>query len=256
MSVTSPRVREKQASLTFAWTTCEGDGARLCLATLLALLVFGLAGMSLRIVVPSSIAKDGRHLPEAQLLVVNADTDPSVLRLLAKNEVPSLAVEEAVGEAPLIDDLLAQLGLTEQEASAIDLYPTPHLAPILAWPRQANANLTLPPLPKVVEQAPIVQKIRPWRVRLTAAGSLAELFGEAEFPWPRGGGRDPQREFFVTVDPSGRTVVASLLGEAEPAMEADLRRLWERHLAGRMPPQEVLSGVVAVEFFQKAEDEG
>lgn len=256
MNPASPRVSEKEASLTFAWKVCEGTGARLCLATLLALLVFGLAGMSLRIVVPSSIAEDGRRLPEAQLVVVNADSDPSLRRLLAENEVPSLAVAEAVGEAPLIDDLLAQLGLTEQEVRRVDLYPAPRIAPILAWPQRADTSLTLPPPPEVVESAPIVRNTRPWRVRLTATGPLAELFGEGEFPWTRGGGIVPQREFFVTVDPSGRTVVASLLGEAEPAVEADLRRLWERHLMGREQPREVLSGVVAVEFFQKAEDEG
>lgn len=247
-----PKVNERDAPLTFAWKTSEGNGLRLCLATVLAAAVFGVGWAGLRIVVPSSISGDGPLSRGAQYVVVGEDADPSLLRLLEANEVPSLAVEEFVGEAPFIDDLLSQLGLVVPAARARNLYPAPLVEPELAWPQVESAGLTLPQLPVVAARgAPVVGEAVVWMVRLVPKGQLAEHREAGEYAWTLAAVTERQREFFVTLDQDGRTVAAALLGEEEPAMEAELRRLWERQPAERPVPRKGVSGVVGVEFFPK-----
>lgn len=249
-----PEGERSPAELTFAWLRGDEALVRFWCSLLLASGIFVALWLTLRIGVPVSVASDPPRVGKAQLIVVDENSHPSLRELLSARNLPSLAVEESVGEVPLVADMLAFLGLPEEAEETLTLYPAPELAPELNWPVVSSRAVSLPPLPELDESLwPRSQELTAresaWMVRLTAKGQLAESFPARTVPWE--GDLPGQRRavWSLVFDDAGALVLALPTVELQEEQDPLLRRFLEEQFASEAGIEDAPSGLIEIEFL-------
>ena len=252
MAANQGNSRAMAKTLSFAWNVKERGRTRMFLAIVLATVIFILGGLYLRIVVPVSIAVDGRRLSGIELVSLE-DGDPIVRRLYEETMRPSLSLERNDDSVPLLDDLFAQLGLSDDESEEIRLHPPIDLTPELQWPEASvEQKLSLPALPTSAPRPEVTYQRSNWVVELRGKGAEKERFPVKALPWNGELPIDREREMLAVLDEEGKTVMASLLGERDDELEVAVRQVWEHWLAENSV-QGGFAGILQLEF-KKAEE--
>lgn len=215
--------------LLFAWSQGDEAAVRLGLSILMALVLFVGAGLLLRVIVPASVVVDPPRVSSSQLIMVGPESHPSLKAILEAGHLPSLGMEESVADVPLVGEMLALLGLEEEEREVIELYPAPELAPELGWPSEEKEGLTLLPLDAISEESwpTVLGAGEGWTLAFSAEGELGELFKGEAFPWV--GGEPMKREFLwsLAFDADGALAFASAIENLDTESEREIRRVLE-----------------------------
>lgn len=255
-SSNSERIKEPR-ELTFAWVRGDESLIRFWCALLLAAVLMAVAWFSLRIVVPVSVAADRPRVGQAQLILLNEESHPSLQRLLSSQNLPSLGGETLVGETPPLEDVLTQLGLGEERGSEVELYPAPAIGNRLQWPEEVDLALALPPLPEVSEDnwpTELAAETPEWSLQVSAQGALGELLDGHRFLWDGPVPVDRKSIWSLATDDGGELAFAVAVGEVEEEAETRIRGLWQRFFDQRGETPGRLSGLLAVTFVEKKDE--
>lgn len=216
---------------TFAWRVRSHNRARVFLAVGLAGLLTVIAGRFLEVGVPSRIQPDAPFLPSVKVLPVTGDSNPALVELLRKGNVPSLGSDEILLETPYLDDLLAQIDLNEPVPRAWSLIEAPELPLDRLWPSEEGGELALPKAPDR-ELAPASPRplAGEWRAHLKAIQPAdSPLLPEAAaFPWKGELPLSLRQEFNLVIDPEGSLVLAFPEGEIEESTATQFRKLLQQ----------------------------
>lgn len=242
--------------LTFAWRKGDEAVVRFWFAVLLSIALFVIAFALIRIVVPTSVAGNRPRVEKAQLVIVDESSHPSLLRLLDDRNLPSLGVEESVGEVPLVEDMLSVLGLAEERRVMPQLYPAPEEIVRSPWPKTDGAGLSLPSLPAIdesswpqIEQQEAVQ----WAVQISGLGELGEVMKSRVAPWSRAVPAIRQARWTVIFDRAGRLVYAVPLDGTTASARVGIRGLLQQTFEAEAQVEPLPSGEVMVNFLRVAE---
>lgn len=246
--------------LTFAWLRGDESLVRFWVALVLAVLIFVGGWFAIRIRVPAAMAPDSQRVEKAQLLMMNAESHPSLQALLENQRLPSLGVGESVGEVPLVADVLQQLGLAEEVQREIILYQAPVSKLVLDWPVEEKLALAMPKLPEPAEElwpswegAPA----RQWSVGIVARGAESEALAEVSLPWSEVLPAEKMALWSLIFDERGELAYAHSV--ADFAKEDEMRKLLQRFFSrGDVEMKLALgsfAGVVALQFEQMEQSE-
>lgn len=219
----------------FPWQEGPFSRFRMVAALLLASLVTILLGTFLRVTVPSQIQDDGPFLDSVKMIPVTAKSDPSLLRLLEKGNVPSLGSDEILLETPLSDDLLAQIGLANEKSPKLRLVEAPVTDLEQPWPLRESGELVLPKAPPVEMPVPLLSaEAQQWFVRLEAADDASQPFlpDAKAFRWDGEVPLDVETDFTLVIGSEGGLVLALPNEEMEAAIALQVRNLLQRWVSG------------------------
>ena len=213
--------------LTFAWLRGDESLVRFWVALVLASLIFIGAWLGIRVMVPVAMTPDRPRVEKAQLLLMNAKNDPGLLALMTSQRLPSLGVQESVGDAPLVEDILRQLSLSEEVEEEVYLYPAPEVTPTLAWPQEGEMVLAFPELPSPRKQdwpkwgdGPAAR----WSLEIAAAGSRGKILEGASFFWEGAAPVEKSFTWWLVFDDWGELSSALAVGILEEGVEAEMRK--------------------------------
>ena len=254
-SKTDSRAAHAADGLTFAWLRGDESVVRLWVSVFLAFVLFVAASFLLRVLVPVSVAVDPPQVSKAQLILVSPESHPSLKSFLEAGNLPSLGIKESAGDVPLVGEMLALLGLEEEEKAVIQLYPAPEIVPELAWPSKEGKGLTLLPLEAISEESwPTVSGPgEGWVIQFEAKGELGQLFEGEVFPWPMGEPVRRETLWSVAFDSDGALVFASAIESLDVKSDREIRRLLESFFEDRHSLRVTAPSLIKVRIKEKKE---
>ena len=242
----------KSEDLVFGWLSGERYFVRFWLAVLLALGFFGAAWVGLQIEVPRSLMTDSPRVEKAQLLMLDSENYASLQELIHTERLPSLGIKESVGEAPLVANLLQQLGLQETERERVRLYPAPELVSELRWPEGESKGFALPDLPALNESEwpRWGEKDLKWSLEIEGGAEFANRLASKSFLWDFP--LPPEKEILwaLVFDDLGELVFSDAVDEKDAPWQGELRRFFAKALREHERVPEPFAGVVSLKFKQ------
>jgi hypothetical protein len=242
--------------LTFAWRRGDEALVRFWCALLLAGGLFFGAWLAFRIVVPAAMAEDQPRVERAQLILVNEESHPSLRRLLADRNLPSLGIEQSPGTVPLVEDMMALLGLEEEREVPLKLYPAPEVAIPARWPKEKELAMVLPKLPALDESSwPQIEPAEPgqWAVKFSIKEPEGEVMAEPVAPWRLPVPAIRQGKWRVVIDADERLVFATPMSETSEDAQKEIRGLLQKIFEVGQWSHPPRSGLVELSFLKIAE---
>ncbi|MDQ8189424.1 hypothetical protein [Roseibacillus persicicus] len=243
--------------LTFAWIRGDESLVRFWCALVLAMIIVVVAWFSLRVVVPVSVAADRPRVKMAQLVMLDKNSHPSLQRLLASQNLPSLGSGTLLDETPPLEDVLTQLGLEEQRDSEMSLYPAPEVSMRLKWPSEKDVELALPPLPEIsVDSWPRAAEGEPveWVLRIAGSGPLGEFVTGHSFSWKGPVPLARKSTWLVATDGEGKLALVVPAGTVEKKVEQQVRGLWQRFFETTRGAPAQIAEQLELTFVEKGEE--
>lgn len=217
--------------LTFAWRQGDGVFIPLWCAVILALGVSIALWALVRVVVPVSVAADAPRVNRVQLLVVDEESPPSLRSLLSDESLPSLGVEEAVADAPMLEGMLSLLGLQEENELSLQLYPEPPEVLSLEWPQEEKEALMLPSLSEVSKAVWPRHEEKDglgWTVYFSGKGELGEVLNSKTLPWSESVPAIRHSVWSIVIDADGSLAFAA----AVDSVDAEIKKMIRKELQG------------------------
>ncbi len=240
--------------LTFAWLRGDQSLVRFWFALILAVLIFGGFVSLLKITVESSLVSDRPRVGKAQLLLMNGDSHFSLQELAAVQRLPSLGVKESVGEAPLVGDLLKQLGLEAEEVQKVNLFPAPELVPDFHWPEKITRGLVLPALVAPLEKGGpqwSPKESSNWVLQIEGVGAFEGELTENSIPWSHPLPTEKTSLWSLVFDVRGRLVFASAVSNVDEDLERKMRQELQFALNEKKTDFQAVTILVALKFEQQ-----